>query len=196
MKLFITDIKNITFNRLNEIDPKRAQKAMRYKQIDDKKRCIAAGLLIKKYLKDSNISENQFGKPVADNGICFNLSHSGDYVVLAYDDSEIGCDIEKINYINAEKTGKLVFCENEMQIINSSQDKIGVFYDLWTKKESFLKCIGEGFHHKAKSVDISCGCLQENGKYYYMKTWRFSDYVISVCSQNNCFPDTLEFTEV
>ena len=42
-----------------------------------------------------------------------------------------------------------------MDEICSSADKSGKFYEFWTKKESFLKCIGEGFHRNSKSVDVT-----------------------------------------
>ncbi len=195
MKLFLADIKNVDLERVNEISTERASKVERLKNIDDKKRCIAGGLMINLFFKNNVISVNPFGKPFAENGSCFNLSHSGDYVLFALSECSVGCDIEKIKFVNAEKLGRLVFCSNEIEKIKSSSDKTGIFLDLWTKKESLLKCIGEGFHRSAKSVDVSRNIFSENGINYYLKTWHFSDYVISVCSKNNDFPQYIEFID-
>ena len=69
------------------------------------------------------------------------------------------------------------------------------FFELWTKKESLLKCIGEGFHRSAKSVDVSGDIYTENNKKYYFKTWYFSDYIMSVCSENNDYPSSPEYAQ-
>ena len=42
---------------------------------------------------------NENGKPIVE-GICFNLSHSGDYVICAVSERPVGCDIEQIKEEN------------------------------------------------------------------------------------------------
>lgn len=196
MKIYIADINDVTINDLSRISNERAEKAKKYRFIDDQKRCIAGGLLIKKFLGGANLTVNKYGKPSAENGICFNLSHSGRYVLFAVSDSEVGCDIEQIKITKAEKLGKVIFCESEMDEICSSADKSGKFYEFWTKKESFLKCIGEGFHRNSKSVDVTKDFFDDNGKTYYFKVFKFSDYDVSVCSTKYDFPDTIEFIDL
>lgn len=195
MELFLADINKTELEYINLISPQRAEKARHYRKIDDQKRCIAGSLFIREFLKGASISENEFGKPVADNGLHFNISHSGDYVLFALSDCEVGCDIEQVRCINPEKAGKIVFCKNENDRISDAVDKTGEFLKLWTKKESLLKCMGKGFHRNAKSVDVSGDIFTENGIKYYLKTWTFSDYVISVCSLNNDFPRHIKFTD-
>ena len=65
---------------------------------DDRKRSLAAGLIIQKILNENGLLEDSLkysenGKPLADN--LFNISHAGDYVVGVSSDREVGCDIEK-----------------------------------------------------------------------------------------------------
>ncbi len=196
MKLCIADINDVSENDISRISNERAEKAKRYRRTDDRKRCIAGGLLIKKFLGGTNLTVNKYGKPTADNGMYFNLSHSGRYILFALSDAEVGCDIESIKIIDAEKLGKIVFCKNEMNGICSSTDKTGKFYEFWTKKESFLKCIGKGFHRNAKSVDVTKDSFDDNGKTYYFKVFKFSDYNVSVCSTENDFPDIIEFIDL
>lgn len=193
MKLFLADINDIKLEYISMISPQRAQKARRYKKVDDQKRCIAGGLMIKRFLDGAEITENKYGKLVADNGVHFNLSHSGKYVLFALSDIDIGCDIEKVRSIDVYKAGRIVFGNNETDQIKESSDKMDAFLKLWTKKESLLKCLGEGFYRNAKSVDVSNDFYDENGERYYFKTWTFSDYVISVCSLKDEFPDDIEF---
>ena len=80
-----------------------------------------------------------------------------------------------------------------MNKIKNSPDKTGEFFRLWTKKEALLKCMGEGFHRPAKSVDVSGDRFEENGLVYRLKTYEFSDYIISVCTLGGEFADELEF---
>ena len=70
---------------LNQIDEIRRKKVMRYHMPDDRKRSLAAGIIIKHILNENGLSENSLsysknGKPLAD-GLFFNVSHSGNYVV-------------------------------------------------------------------------------------------------------------------
>ncbi len=192
MRLYLSSINCVAPAHINLISPERAEKAKRYKMEDDQKRCVLGGLLLRRFLGDTQIADNGFGKPIAENGVCFNLSHSGEYALLAVDSQNIGCDIERIKTVPFEKIGKIVFCEKEMEKIKSSPDKAGEFFTLWTKKEALLKCIGEGFHREAKSVDVSGDVFRENGGEYRMKTYCFSDYVISVCSQGGDFAQNIE----
>ena len=196
MKLYIADLNTVNADDIGKISPERAEKAKRYRRPDDRKRCIAGGLFIKKFLCGASVTQNKSGKPVADNGLCFNLSHSGRYVLFALSEDEIGCDIEKTKIVNAEKLGKIVFCQNESDRLNNALDKTGTFFEFWTKKESLLKCMGEGFHRNAKTVDVSGDVFCNEGKTYYFKVFHFSDYTISVCSVKNDFPNTVEFVSL
>ena len=75
-----------------------------------------------------------------------NLSHSGDYVVLAVGDSPVGIDVEHKNDKDFKVT-KRMFTETEQSYIlngadiESSQQR---FRDIWTINEAFLKCLGIG----------------------------------------------------
>ena len=91
--------------------------------------------------------------------------------------------------------GKFVFSEDEMCEIETASDKTDKFFDFWTKKESLLKCMGEGFHKSAKSVNVIDDFYADE-KIYYFKTWRISQYAISVCSVKNEFPESIEFIEL
>ena len=195
MRLYIAEIKDVKPGHINMIDAARRKTSERYKFEDDKKRCVLGGLLMRDFLGGTEVYEDENGKPLAKNGVCFNLSHSGEYVAFAVGENQVGCDIEKLKIVPFEKMGKLVFCENEMNKIKNSPDKTGEFFRLWTKKEALLKCMGEGFHRPAKSVDVSGEEFSENGVTYRLKTYVFADYVISVCTEGEDFAEEIEFIE-
>lgn len=72
--------------------------------------------------------------------IRFSISHSGDLVVLAMSDTEIGIDIEKIKPRDYEAIVERHFTEGEAKEI----DSIESFLKVWTKKEAYLKLTSEG----------------------------------------------------
>lgn len=193
MRIYLADIKDVKPRHFNLISPERQKKAERYRLEEDKKRCVLGGLLMRKLLEDTRVYIDKNGKPLAENGRGFNLSHSGDYVIFALGDGQIGCDIEKFKYVPCEKMGRIVFCENELNKIKNSPDRLGEFFMLWTKKEALLKCMGDGFSRPAKSVDVSLDRFEENGRLYRFKTICFADYTISVCTDGGDLTDKIEF---
>ena len=109
MKIYLADIASVLPRHREYISPQRLQKTLRYRMPDDQKRCIAGSVLLRYFLGDTAILDNGFGKPVAENGVCFNLSHSGGWVLLAVDDRDVGCDIESVCFVDAARMGKIVF---------------------------------------------------------------------------------------
>ncbi len=75
----------------------------------------------------------------------FNLSHSGEYVICAVGDGEVGADIQKwIPY--KERTAERFFAPEEWKILQKLpllQQK-EMFYRLWTRKEAYGKYTGQG----------------------------------------------------
>lgn len=128
---------------------------------------------------------NEYKKPclfLPDNKqIKYNISHSGDYVVLAVfngEDYEIGVDIEKICQNEDYNTiSKIAFSELEQkQIIDSN-----TFYQLWTKKEALLKAIGCGFMTDFYQTTTLNLLDVEYRDSYIIQNFQFKGYYISVC---------------
>lgn len=90
------------------------------------------------------------GKPLLSGGqgIDFNLAHSGNMAVFAFTvDCEIGVDVERIRALNdMEDLAKRYFCSEEAAELISlaSQDREQAFFSCWTRKEAYIKAIGEG----------------------------------------------------
>ncbi|MCH5344806.1 MAG: 4'-phosphopantetheinyl transferase superfamily protein [Acetatifactor sp.] len=77
----------------------------------------------------------------------FNLSHSGDYVICAVSEREVGADIQKMQMQGTERLANRFFSEEERKLLqscDSSEHRLEIFYRLWTRKEAYGKLTGEG----------------------------------------------------
>lgn len=82
-------------------------------------------------------------------GVYFNISHSGKYVVCAVGDSEMGIDVQKEVMLKEEELLQLCnrfFTEFEFRSLQSSKNRIDYFHKLWTLKESYIKYLGTGMY--------------------------------------------------
>lgn len=104
------------------------------------------------------------GKPVlaeasANNGLNFNLAHSGSLAAVAVTRGRlIGVDIEKIRPLaDAEQLVARFFSANERAVFQGLPpgEKTAAFYNLWTRKEAWLKATGEGIGHLLDQVEVS-----------------------------------------
>lgn len=178
---------------LNQIDEIRRKKVMRYHMPDDRKRSLAAGIIIKHILNENGLSENSLsysknGKPLAD-GLFFNVSHSGDYVVGIVSDCEVGCDIEKISSAPM-KVAQHYYSPAESEYINSEPDKDRAFFTIWTLKESYMKMTGQGLGLALDSFEIlktvngfSLGKTPE--RQCFFRTLEFDGYIFSVSNETD-----------
>ena len=140
--------------------------------------------------REIKIMRGENGKPylAGEGGIYFNLSHSGEYVMCAVSDREIGCDIQKItnsDYRIAER----FFTSREYEDIagrETQEQRRDMFYRYWTLKESFLKATGKGISVPLDSFefiisdDVSINQSIDERNYYF-REYPFDDYKAAVC---------------
>ena len=130
-------------------------------RISERKESLVGRILLNKALSEFKAGEYTVEytgneKPVLRcvKDICFNISHSGDYVVLALSEDEVGCDIQEIRPYNP-KVAVRNYCENERRFIEGSESKDDIFIRLWALKESILKFTGKGLSGGLSSYDFS-----------------------------------------
>lgn len=168
---------------LKNIPRSRIEKINRYSFLKDKKQCYGAGILINHICKEYNIDINSYkiglnGKPQL-KGIYFNISHSNEIVICAVSDNDIGCDIEMIKQ-EPKGVAERFFSKNEMMFLLNSNNREEAFYDIWTKKESYLKMVGSGLS-QLRDLDV---ISQKEVKFYTIK---IDNYIINVCSTEQVF---------
>ena len=160
------------FERLYASVPEhRRQRVDRMRFDKDKRLSLGVWGLLQKGLKDWGICDKELTLSYGENGkpflkdypaVFFNLSHSGERVMCAIADCEVGCDVERIRDTDF-KIAKRFFHEEEYgQILRQSsvQKKQEMFYRYWTLKESFLKVTGQGMSFP---LDSFCIDIRENG---------------------------------
>jgi 4'-phosphopantetheinyl transferase len=115
------------------------------------------------------------GKPhVNDSDVEFNVSHSGEWVVLAFGrNRNIGVDVEKIKReMDVRAIASRYFAQEEIALIDNAEDQHAMFFQLWARKEAYVKARGSGLFQELNrlSVPIGGGGLPEVGK---MDGWIF-----------------------
>lgn len=201
----ITD--EIVQSLLRKITKNKQEKLKRYVYKDDVKRSLFAELLIR-YLVGKRIHQsnrqiemhyNKYGKPFLKDisNLNFNLSHSGKWVVCILDDLPVGIDIEKVQPIDIEMAMQFFSKLEVAQIRATSQEKkINKFYDIWTLKESFIKCVGKGLSVPLDSFSIIddkfCNPrikIDNQLEPYFLKQYSIdSNYKLAVCAKHGQFP--------
>lgn len=152
---------NTLYGRASMSRKKRADRYMRH---EDKLRCVAADGLLR-YAVDKALHQSDFmveqdsnGKPylqgVAD--FHYNLSHSGQWVVIAYGATEVGVDVQSFKAVGIEGIARRSFTADEQAYVlgaagNRQKER---FFRIWTGKESYLKYLGTGMRQSLDSFSV------------------------------------------
>ena len=150
---------------------------------------ILADILKKDYgMKQCpEILKDEYGKPYFEGQpLCFNVSHSGEYLAIAVSEQSVGIDIQKRKEIKEGMYRKVVQQKEEVLI---GEERRKDFLRLWSLKESFVKADGRGLRISMKDYWFE----KENGQYFVnyggqraaytfnIEETLVEDYVISVC---------------
>ena len=160
----------------------RQEKVKRLATIEKQAQSTTAGLLLKHALGDVELHYGDNGKPyLTDEGHFFNISHSGDYVVCAISDADIGVDVEGFSPVRPAVLRRC-FIEDEQQWIGNDPER---FFRLWTMKEAYMKLLGTGFSLPAKEIALAIPPT-EGYDAAHECYWQFPDFAIplTVCSKS------------
>lgn len=222
IKVYLMNVENIkdprTFASWKKVLPKeRWEKTVRPLKEEDRKTELAAWLLLYQALKEWGISEEKInaadayyygehGKPMRRNEeVCFNLSHSGKYVLCVVSETEIGCDIEKIKEVKW-KLAKRFFSEKEYEFLEEIEKQESparrtetneTFTRFWVLRESYVKTTGEGLGAALTGLDFSDILGQKNSKgkkngEFLEETFfemEYDGYRIAICGEKDSKPE-------
>lgn len=159
------------------IQQEEKQRIAKFVFQDDAKSSLVGRLMLRKFVYDTTFipyeeikfSRDEKGKPfllgVGDIPVTFNVSHQGDYVVLAGNkERNIGIDVMKIEppaNKNIPEFFRLMsrqFSGREWSTIRSfptEQEQIACFYRIWCLKESYVKNKGFGLTVPMHEISFS-----------------------------------------
>ena len=177
-------------------------KTEKFKFTADKQRSLFGDLIVRKiYADELNLNPfeidfdyNEHGKPFLKKypKAHFNISHSGDYVVVAFSDCPVGIDIEK-NKGNRLKVAKRFFTQEELDDLFAfakEEEQINYFYQLWTLKESYMKAVGKGmsmslssFSFKKFYSDFRLAYSSEDMGFQFVTYNLHPEYSCNLCSK-------------
>lgn len=154
-----------------------------------RKQTVAGEMLARKMLSDyHHISQENlvfktgmYGKPYVEGCAEFNISHSEDMVACCIGDKQIGIDVEQLKPITPNIMRKLCTDADVKYILGNvqfeyytdfSQEQLYRFYEAWTAKEAYFKCIGTGIKNLKR---VSFEKLIQ-----YRKTYNVGEYLITI----------------
>ena len=162
----------------------------RFRQTVDKERHALAHslkrIVISRYVScapsELVFSQSSFGKPFCLHSKAphFNLSHSGDWVVLAVStEGEVGVDVEFVREFDTDGIIRRIGSPREINIYQNSDSPKQCFLRLWTQKEAISKACGQGISVGLSSIpcsgEIGAHLLSFLGVSYTAYTYFFPD---------------------
>jgi len=197
VKIYILDISNKSFDlsKISLLEEKRQENVLTAKNYLYRLRSLYAGLLLRHVLLQEgqavstplDMAYNEFGKPYIENGKNFSISHSGNIVIVAVSDCEVGVDAEiKQNKVYTHIARK-VMAEKELAQYDNlfGEEKRAYFLSHWVTKEAYLKCVGTGMNKYPSDVEVSLDNV--NGYRYNVidtEYKNYSYYISAVCKED------------
>ena len=155
MKLYVTNTRELKprFSELEKCLTSERLAAIRRVRIESAKlQYLAGGVLLDRVFGRAAVEQqqkNRWGKPWIPGERPFNLSNSGDWVVLALGDAgetSVGCDVERWKPHHYDGIAQRFHPQEQGYCFQATGDeRIRRFYQLWTLNESYMKFVGKGF---------------------------------------------------
>lgn len=151
-----------------------------------------------------NIQLHPNGKPFVQGSkaVYFNLTHSADVIILAVtEEGEIGVDIEQVDREFEWMRVDSVLAPIEIEWIKENEltDSSSVFqrfFQIWTLKEAYIKCTGEGMSRHLKKLNVHVlpehiqfldltNDAQKTEEYYFQSYVYDHNFIFSICLQQS-----------
>jgi 4'-phosphopantetheinyl transferase len=154
--------------------PDEAARAARFRFWRDQRRYIAGRgilrILLGQYMGKApeaiEIAYSEYGKPFLEGQpLQFNLAHSEALAVFAFcQTADVGVDVERIRHVSdAEGIAARFFAPSENEIFQATDvdRRDEAFFACWTRKEAFIKAVGEGLSYPLDSFEVAFSVGEE-----------------------------------
>ena len=171
VKLFKIELPNyyhLVPNLLKYLSATELLRAQKYHFEKDTNRFIICRTFLKfilanhtgNHVSEIEIEKDEHKKPFISckNAICFNVSHAGDYAIIALSKLEVGVDVEYMDesFVFNEIL-PTVFNSQEIKNVLTSNNKTETFYKFWTRKEAIVKATGKGINDNLPEIQAMDG---------------------------------------
>jgi 4'-phosphopantetheinyl transferase len=106
------------------------------------------------------------GKPAIAGGPEFNLAHSGDMALIALArGSAVGVDVEQMRaMLDGESIAGRFFSAGEQAALAAlpAAERQAAFFNIWTRKEAWIKAIGVGLSYPLDELTVSLGAGEDD----------------------------------
>lgn len=200
--LFWCELKEQPYSEIDrklstKLSKDRQDKINRYRFDADKRLSLYSGLLVRMgiqklcnipYEEQTFVCENmKKSSLINDQSIQFNLSHTRNMIVCGYSEQPVGVDVERIKVPFHKEILKDYNANEQLQCQRGSElEQAIAFYQIWTKKEAYVKCDGNGL--AVELAEIPTNLPQ-------FKTWNKGEYIISLFSRTEDPVKLVKITE-
>jgi 4'-phosphopantetheinyl transferase len=160
------------------LTPEERQRAQRYVRKESQQQFVVARGVLRQIIAlytglapaALKFTSNRYGRPLLSKDsnpaeLDFNLSHSGNLVLYAFSRGRVvGIDIEAVRKeIATLNIAENFFSPDEVTTLKSvSEDMHTVaFFNCWTRKEAYIKAVGEGLSHPLHNFSVSLAPHEE-----------------------------------
>ncbi|MCC7416110.1 MAG: 4'-phosphopantetheinyl transferase superfamily protein [Acidobacteria bacterium] len=169
------DIWAADIDRAGEYDhvlsPDERDRARRFRFERDRQRFVTCRALLRCVLAscvdagpgEIELTHGDFGKPrlkwPAAADLDFNVSHAGGFALFAISNgAAVGIDLERIRPLDdVDRLARAVFSAAEQRAFEALPPaaRTRAFYDGWTRKEAYIKALGDGLQHPLDTFAVT-----------------------------------------
>lgn len=133
--------------------------------------------------KLDNVKVAESGKPYVENGLYFNISHSGKYIVMAVDRNDVGVDIQEKKSLSNDAAKWYSDNDDDLKAMLGNE-----YYHsyIWCRKEALLKCLGVGWNgRKEVKLSVLKNKIKYEGMEYYLTDYPIcKNYFVTLCEKS------------
>jgi 4'-phosphopantetheinyl transferase len=185
---------------LQMVSTEKQARIARFIHVEDAWRTLLGELIVRREIRkrlailnrDIFFSRNEYGKPflLGHPDFHFNVSHSGSYIVCAFDSEETGIDIEEVKEVDLGVAQRFFHKEEAAYIESRREDmKHAELLRIWTMKEAYIKRDGRGINISLESFSV----FSLPGVYFHQLI-NGAGAVCSLCSSKKAPPPVSTIT--
>jgi len=186
------------------LDPAERERARRFRQAMHRRRFTVRRARLRQWLGQRlnlapeavPIVTDAMGKPgVPGWDRYFSASHSRDTMLIVGAPVPVGCDIEAIDpAFDWRPVADRLFAPEERRTLQALADEPGrnAFFQCWTRKEAFVKGLGQGLAHPLDAFAVNCDsppALLRGGDGWSLAAIDLPGHAVAIAAKAPC--DTL-----